>query len=129
MLTTRALLATVLFVLFASFASAQAKPVAAESQRKLSALVATLSSNNTCAKVADAEAWECVYRGHGLRQISVRVFLIREDAMNADVVMAVSTFALLRDFPDTADFFLRLLKFNTNVDFAKLAILDDGQIA
>jgi hypothetical protein len=119
-----------LFVGFASFASAQEKekPVAAESQRKLSALFATLGKDNTCSKVSNSEAWECSYRGHGLRQISVRVSLIREPVIDADVVLVTSLFAAKTEFPDTPDFLSRLLKFNIHIDFAKLAITDDGRI-
>jgi hypothetical protein len=116
------------FVLFASPTSAQDKPVGAESKRKLAALFATMGEK-TCSKVSDSEIWECSYRGQGLRQISVRAFLVREDVINGDVVTVISTFAMLADFPATSDFFLRLLKFNTGNDFAKLTVLDDGRIA
>ncbi len=78
---------TAVFVLFACFASAQTKPVTAESQRTLSALFATFGKDNTCSKVSDAEAWECSYRGHGLRTISARALLVREDVIDADCLM------------------------------------------
>ncbi len=41
----------------------------------------------------------------------------------------VSVFATVTDFPDTTDFLHRLLKFNGDIDFAKLQIFDDGRIA
>jgi hypothetical protein len=115
------------FVLFASFASAQEKSVAAESQRKVAALFSALNGK-TCSQSSDGETWECLYRGQGLRQISVRATLMREDIINADVVMVMSLFASRTEFPETTEFLQRLLKFNGDIDFAKLAILDDGRI-
>jgi hypothetical protein len=120
--------ACALVVLTPSFASAQDKTAAPESHRKLAALFAQ-AGEKTCSKVSDAEAWECSYRGKGLRQISVRAFLVREDVINADVVMVLSVFAMISDFPDTPDFLRRLLKFNTEVDFGKLSLFEDGRLA
>src|SRR5689334_2656893 len=116
-------------VLWAAAASAQDKSsVAPESQKKLSDLFASLGGAKTCSRVPNSETWECSYRGKGLRQISVRATLFREEAIKADVLTVVSTFATLSDFPNTADFYLRVLKFNADLDFAKLAPLDDGRL-
>jgi len=117
------------FVLFGSFASAQDKSVTADSKRKLAALFSALSGEKTCSKISDdSETWECTYRGQGLRHISVRAAAVRGDIINADIVMVMSLFATRTEFPNTTEFLNRLLKFNGDIDFAKLAILDDGRI-
>jgi len=92
----------------------------------LTALFAQLGEK-TCSTV-DSEVWECAYRGKGLRQISVRAFVVREDEIKADVVIVMSIFAMMSDFPDTPDFLRRVLKFNTDTDFAKLSPLGDGRL-
>jgi hypothetical protein len=79
----------------ASIASAQEKTVAVESQRKLAALFAQLAEKN-CSKTSDGETWECSYRGHGLRQISVRAVLIREDAINDRTLSGVTRRTITR---------------------------------
>ncbi|HEY7293009.1 MAG TPA: hypothetical protein VH583_24445 [Vicinamibacterales bacterium] len=112
----------------ASIASAQSKGVAPESQRKLAELFAQLDEK-TCEKVSDkGDVWECTYRGTGLRQISVRALLLQEDVIDADVLMTVSVFATMSDFPDTPDFLRRLLNFNSEIDFGKISPLNDGRL-
>jgi hypothetical protein len=43
--------------------------------------------------------------------------------------MVASVFALVTEFPNTTDFYRRLLTFNTALDFAKLTLFDDGRLA
>ena len=68
---------TAALVLFASFASAQDKDdVSVESVRKVSSLFEKASSDESCSQIVDNKTWQCLYRGHGLRQIAVRATIL-----------------------------------------------------
>lgn len=113
-----------MFGLLASAVSAQ-QEAAVQSQQKLASLFATLAEK-TCSKI-DA-GWQCSYRGKGLRQISVIATIVPDDGPLGDVLLVSSLFAAQADFPDTAEFFRTVLKFNVDFDAGKLVLTDDGRL-
>src|SRR5262245_36959257 len=72
--------------------------------------------------------FDCAYRGKGLQVVSTRALLMREDAIDADVVMVISSAASLDDLPKTPDMYRQLLRFNLTMDFCKISVSDDSTI-
>lgn len=76
----------------------------------------------------DQPIFDCTYRGKGLQIVSTRGVLLREDDIDADVFMVVSTAAALDAFPTTSEFLQKLLRFNLTMDFCKISVSRDSTV-